>query len=395
LAKRLHVGFGHFRVGYMDGVNMVMLRNVKGLLELVPDIKITLFGRLNRNIQNFLEPIPGRLEYIDIEEFDPDSRVEGFKGRDIQEQHVQDYIWYGSNIADSLIDRLSDLDVVIMENLGIGIHPPLTYAFYQVIRDCNFLAREKRFYYRTHDFVKERQRNFANLKKFHDSPTRNVPDWHEMVYPDFENLHYITINSSDIDRLMEHGISRKQIVYLPNSLGNNMLYDDNEYLNLRNRLVEDKGLDSDVKFLFYPVRCIRRNAGAQTVQIDAACSPDAGAILPVPGNDVFSGPLTLVHKRPNFLPVHVENLQTHVRSVRFRRDGVGNIGRRIERIRVVLPKLKTLRRRTVCLFDPENLVTRIGERPVGKLRHPRYGDKIALRIGYAAGKLPSSAVVAE
>jgi len=258
LAKRLHVGFGHFKVGYMDGVNMVMLRNVKGLLGLVPDIKITLFGKLNRNIQNFLEPVPGRLEYINIEEFDPDFQVEGFKGRDIQEQHVQDYIWYGSNIADSLRDRLSDLDVVIMENLGIGIHPPLTYAFYQVIRDCNFLAREKRFYYRTHDFVKERQRNFANLKKFHDSPTRNVPDWHEMVYPDFENLHYITINSSDIDRLMEHGISRKQIVYLPNSLGDNMLYDDNEYLNLPNRLVEDKGLDSEVKFLFYPVRCIRR-----------------------------------------------------------------------------------------------------------------------------------------
>lgn len=258
MKRHLHLGIGHFRIGYMDGVNMVLLRNVRGLLDLVPDIKITLFGKLNKDIQNFLEPIPGRLEYVNIEEFDPDHKVSGFKGRGVEEQNVQDYIWHGSNIADSLMDKLGDLDVVIMENLGIGIHPPLIFAFYQMIRDCNFLSRKRRFYYRTHDFVKERERFFANLKKFHDSPTRNVPDWHEMVFPDFDNLHYITINTSDIDRLMEHGISRERIVYLPNSLGSNMWYDDNAHLDLRKRLVEDKGLDPEVRFLFYPVRCIRR-----------------------------------------------------------------------------------------------------------------------------------------
>ena len=40
--KPLHPGIGHFRVGTRDGVNAGMMRSVEGLLEIQPEIKITL-----------------------------------------------------------------------------------------------------------------------------------------------------------------------------------------------------------------------------------------------------------------------------------------------------------------------------------------------------------------
>jgi len=258
MKKRLHLGIGHYGIGFQDGVNMVISRNVKALLKICPDLKITLFGKLAKDYREFITPKPASLEYREIKEFDPQEAVKQFGGKPISEQQVHDYMWQGTNIAETLIEKLSDMDVVIAENLGIGIHPAVTYAFY-LYTQYSFAAREnKKFIYRFHDFVQQRPENFRNVKKFHYSRFGIVPDWHSILYPAFSNIKYIVINRYDWWRLIEHGIEEKNIYYIPHSVDESIIPPDNRSEELRKKIIEREKLSPSVKFIFYPVRCVRR-----------------------------------------------------------------------------------------------------------------------------------------
>ncbi len=257
--KPLHLGIGHFWVGARDGVNVVMMRNVETLLELHPEIRITLFGKLSAGYEKFLKPVPGKLEYMNIEYLDPNYEVPGLPRKAVSEQSIQDYIWHGTNILETLAAKLRPMDIVLTENLGIGIHPAATYAFYLYLQYCQHHHPRKRIFYRAHDFLQQRAKNFENLKKFQDTEIPLIPNWHEVVYPNYPNLGYITINTSDIGRLIEHGIDRARIAYVPNSIDNSSLVvRDEEHKTLRGKLIEQMNLDTHVKFVLYPVRCVKR-----------------------------------------------------------------------------------------------------------------------------------------
>jgi glycosyltransferase involved in cell wall biosynthesis len=256
--KPLHVGIGHFWIGKRDGVNVVIMRNVESLLKLYPEIKVTLFGKLGGNWEEFAKSIPDNITYINIEEFDPDYAVPGMGGKSISEQKIQDYIWQGTNIMEILTKKLRPFDVVLAENLGIGIHPSVTYAFYLYLKYCQQHHPRKRIFYRAHDFLQQRAKNFENLKKFQDTEIPLIPNWHEVIYPNYPNLGYITINKSDISRLIEHGIDRERVAYVPNCIDEGLLIDDDQHKNLRTRMLGEFGLEPDVRFILYPVRCVPR-----------------------------------------------------------------------------------------------------------------------------------------
>jgi len=46
-----HLGIGHYGIGFKDGVNTVISRNVRALLDIDPTMKITLFGKLAPELQ--------------------------------------------------------------------------------------------------------------------------------------------------------------------------------------------------------------------------------------------------------------------------------------------------------------------------------------------------------
>jgi len=255
--KKLHLGIGHYGIGFKDGVNTVILRNVRGLMEIDPKLKITLFGKLSPNCHDFIKPGPN-LEYREIKEFDPVIASKQLGGKSVSEQQVHDYIWQGTNIAQILVDKLSDMDVIVAENLGIGIHPAVTYAFY-LYTQYNFLRGENRkFIYRFHDFVQQRPENFRNVKKFHHSPFGIAPHWHSILYPAYPNIKYITINRNDRGRLVEHGIEEDSIYYIPNPVDKSIIPPDDRTEELRRRIIEEEKLNPSVQFLLYPVRCVRR-----------------------------------------------------------------------------------------------------------------------------------------
>lgn len=258
MGKRLHLGIGHYGIGFRDGVNTVIARNVRILRGIDPDMKITLFGNLAPDYKDFIEPVPGLLEYLNIEDFDPEAELRLRVGKSITDQQVHDYLWQGTNLADVLEEKLADMDVILTENLGIGIDPSVTYAFYLYTQYCYTKGDKKKFIHRVHDFVQQRPVNFLNVKKFHHSHFGIVPDWHSVPYPAYPNIKYISINRYDSSRLIEHGIEEKNIFYIPNSIDKSIIPKDDRSAELRQRIIDKEGLDPDVKFLLYPVRCVRR-----------------------------------------------------------------------------------------------------------------------------------------
>ncbi len=258
MKKKLHLGIGHYGIGFQDGVNTVISRNVRALREIDPDLKITLFGKLSSNYHDFIEPIPGSLEYLDIEEFNPETPSRKRVEKSIADQQVHDYVWQGTNLAEILDQKLADMDVILAENLGIGIDPTVTYAFYLYTQYCNNSGSKKKFIFRVHDFVQQRPHFFRNVKKFHMYRFGVVPNWHSILYPYFPNIKYIAINRYDRTRLIEHGIEENRIYYIPNSIDQSIIPEDDRTEELRKIIIDKEKLDPSVRFILYPVRCVRR-----------------------------------------------------------------------------------------------------------------------------------------
>jgi len=258
MTKARHLGIGHYGIGFKDGVNTVIARNVRALRQIDPSIKITLFGKLAPDYEEFLQPVPGALEYLNIDGFDPADESGRLRGKSIGEQQVHDYVWQGTNLAETLSEKLAPMDVVLVENLGIGLDPSVTYAFYLYTQYCFLSGDKKRFIYRFHDFAQQRPSNFANVKKFHDYRFGVVPNWHSVLFPSAPNIRYVSINRYDCTRLVEHGIEESSIFYVPNSVDPSIVPPDDRTADLRKRIIERDNLDPSVRFILYPVRCIRR-----------------------------------------------------------------------------------------------------------------------------------------
>jgi glycosyltransferase involved in cell wall biosynthesis len=255
---KIHLGIGHYGIGFKDGVNTVISRNVRALLEIDPEMKITLFGKLSPEYRDFIKPVPEKLEYLNIDEFNPEAEKGRIREKSIVEQQVHDYVWQGTNIVEILVEKLKDMDVVMTENLGIGIDPSVTYAFYLYTQYCHTSREPKRFIYRFHDFVQQRPVNFKNVKKFYESRFGIMPHWHSVLYPAFPNIQYIAINRYDRARLFEHGIEESNVHYIPNSVDEAIIPPDDRGEELRRKIIQREKLDPDVRFILYPVRCVRR-----------------------------------------------------------------------------------------------------------------------------------------
>jgi hypothetical protein len=258
MKENLRLGIVHYGIGFKDGVNTVISRNVHTLLEIDPLLRITLFGKLSPDYRTFIKTTTGKVEYRNIEEFDSESKSGRLKEITIYDQRVHDYIWQGTNIAEILVDKLADMDVIITENLGIGIDPSVTYAFSLYTQYCYTTKEKKTFIYRFHDFVQQRPVNFSNVKKFYQSRFGVVPHWHSILYPAYPNIKYIAINRYDRLRLIEHGIEESNIHYIPNSVDRSIIPPDDRTIELRKKIIERENLDQSVRFILYPVRCVRR-----------------------------------------------------------------------------------------------------------------------------------------
>jgi len=254
----MHLAIGHYNIGASDGVNTVIWRTVSEFMQIDANIQITIFGKIARDINTFLPWYNSKIAYLDVPEMSPGYCIPGLEGKNIQIQRVHDYIWHGTNVAERLREEFADADVVLMENMSVGVNPSVTYAFYLWTLWEYQAKSSKRFFVRVHDFAQQRPANFANIKKFQAFLPSDMPDWHQIMYPSVPNIEYIAINTADYQRLMDHGIEPQKIWYLPNCIDNSLVPCERPCLELRKLLEEEKGIGSDEAILFYPVRTIPR-----------------------------------------------------------------------------------------------------------------------------------------
>ena len=277
----MHLAIGHYSIGSNDGVNTVIWRTINELQYIDPNLRITLFGQAAPALDQFLPWKSGKLMYRNIEELSPDYRVPGLESKNVQIQRVHDYIWHGTNIAERLQQQFADADIVLMENLSIGINPAVTYAFHLWSLWEYQAKTDKRFFIRVHDFAQQRPSNFGNIKKFQAFLPTDMPDWHQILYPSTPNVEYISINTTDYYRLIDHGIEPRRIWYVPNSIDNSLVRNrrvdrrvnkqigksgrlkpvdrDNAVAGqLRLELEAKKNVAPEAAILFYPVRAIPR-----------------------------------------------------------------------------------------------------------------------------------------
>ncbi|MBN1845162.1 MAG: hypothetical protein JW810_05725 [Sedimentisphaerales bacterium] len=254
----MRLAIGHYFIGSADGVNTVIHRTVNELLQIDPDLEIVLFGKAAGQIQGFLPWDEKRLTYLDIEEMSPDYAVPGLEGKSIESQQVHDYVWHGTNIAEILRDKLQDVDVVLMENLSVGVNPAVTYAFYLWTQWEYHTHSDKRFLVRVHDFAQQRPANFSNIKKFQAHLPSDMPDWHQILYPSAPNIEYIVINTNDYYRLLDHGLEPIRLWYVPNGIDPETRRNPQPCSALRQVLQDTYHIDPEAALLFYPVRAIPR-----------------------------------------------------------------------------------------------------------------------------------------
>ena len=176
MKKKICLGIGHYGIGFRDGVNTVIARNVRALSSIDPEMRIVLFGMLSPDHEDFLQPLPDNVEFRNIEEFNAEKAAVQLGNKSVFEQQVHDYVWMGTKLAEVLIDKLSDMDVIMVENLAVGIQPYVTYAFFIYTQYIFNRGIDKRFIFRCHDFVQQRPANFRNVKKFHHPRFGVVPD---------------------------------------------------------------------------------------------------------------------------------------------------------------------------------------------------------------------------
>jgi glycosyltransferase involved in cell wall biosynthesis len=269
MEKNVHLGIGHYGIGFRDGVNTVIARNVRALSALDPDMRITLFGKLASHYYEFIKPLPPNVDFRNIDEFNAEEAASRLGEKSVFEQRVHDYVWMGTNLAEVLVDKLADMDVIMIENLGIGIQPYVTYAFYLFTQYAYTRGMDKRFIYRCHDFVQQRPANFRNVKKFHHPRFGVVPDWHSILYPAYPSITYIAINRYDRMRLLEHGIEEEKIFYIPNPVDKSIVPPDDRRSELRAKIIARENLNPEIRFLLYPVRCVRRKNVEEAIFLTA------------------------------------------------------------------------------------------------------------------------------
>ncbi|MCK4521603.1 MAG: hypothetical protein KAU20_03440 [Nanoarchaeota archaeon] len=248
---KLKIAFIHYVVGTKGGVNSVMYANAKALLDLHKDINVYFVGSIKGNL---IEGYGNRVKYIDFPELDISERIEsGFV-----KKTVFDYMRDGLDICEKLNSSLKKMDAIIIENPNLAANPAATYSFYRLAKRLSQQNSKTKVLFRIHDFAEDRDVNFNNILKFTGS--EHCPYWHKILFPKLKNLRYIIINSTDRRRLWSHGIIKDESVfYIPNPINELLIEEDTEFSEkLRKKLIRDYKLKNDVRFIFYPVRIVKR-----------------------------------------------------------------------------------------------------------------------------------------
>ena len=196
-----------------DGVTRSVLNHVKGLKELSNDIEFVFAG------ESFDSSLPEEIE----------KQYVNFDTQDILSQ---------------LQEISTDADIIIIENPVVGTIPLATLAFKEFSENT-----DKKIIYRIHDFIDDRPHLFEEFKKTFDD--------FESIYPQTDNVSFITLTNTDKERLIQKGL--KNVNVIPNSIIiSDFSTTPEKPLKLRETFEEQGIIESNEKIISYPVRVLKR-----------------------------------------------------------------------------------------------------------------------------------------
>lgn len=153
-------------------------------------------------------------------------------------------------IKEQLSAHLKKDSILHIHNLNLGKNPVVTYAVYQLAK------QGVRIFNHAHDFAEDRPSNFQFLKDvisgLFDEKLESV------LYPDLPNVHFGVLNSFDHQRLIEFGISKERIVWLPNPVALSAELKHTSKEDAKNIACKALDLSPEKLLVTYPVRVIQR-----------------------------------------------------------------------------------------------------------------------------------------
>ena len=153
-------------------------------------------------------------------------------------------------IFNQLKSLLKSDSVLHFHNLNLGKNPVVTYAVYLLAK------KGYKVFNHAHDFAEDRPANYRFLEAVIKGNFK--ADLKEVLYPDIETYQFGVLNSFDYERLIQYGISKERILWIPNPVTFSAKNDVSDKSGAKSGICKELALDPAKLLVTYPVRVIKR-----------------------------------------------------------------------------------------------------------------------------------------
>ncbi|MEZ5104786.1 MAG: glycosyltransferase [Draconibacterium sp.] len=164
--------------------------------------------------------------------------------------------------------------VLHFHNLNLGKNPIVTYAVY-------LLAKEgAKVFNHAHDFAEDRPSNYQFLKEIlSDIFLQRVE---EVLYPNLPNYQFGVLNSFDFERLINFGVQKERIEWLPNPVTVQTVENTLDKTSAKSEICKALNLDEKKLLVTYPVRVIQRKNIGELILLSALFEDSVNFVVTQP-----------------------------------------------------------------------------------------------------------------
>lgn len=243
----MKIGWLHYSIASQSGVETVICRSARALLEAENDLQIRFVGRAGSLIKQWLAMAPGRVSHADVPEMGLLASAETPReGR----------LALAGRIEERLRAEIPGCETLVIENASVGAHPAFNLAVARLVASPP--AGVERFVFRVHDMVFHRQANFEAVKSLAAQAGLAEASARHILFPDTQRTLHLTVSRADAFTLYTLGLESSRIRCLPNFVDESIAGGEALAGQFRAEL-EARGLAKPgEKLLVYAVRAVPR-----------------------------------------------------------------------------------------------------------------------------------------
>jgi hypothetical protein len=243
----MKIGWLHYSIASQSGVETVICRSTRALLDAGNDLHIRFVGKAGELINHWLAMAPGRVSHADVPEMGLLASAETPRaGR----------LALAGRIEERLRTEIAGCETVVVENASVGAHPAFNLAIARLVGSPP--SGVARFVFRVHDMVFYRRANFEAIKALAAEAGLAEASARHILFPDTPRTLHLTVSRADAFTLYTLGLESSRIRCLPNFVDDTLA--DGEPLagQFRAKLEERGWARPGEKLLVYAVRAVPR-----------------------------------------------------------------------------------------------------------------------------------------